>query len=117
MPITPWYLGDTMPIWKLSLIPDTGAFNVSTLGPSNFSLLIKNIDTIPSTETSGTGIFSNVTAAVMNGASIAAPAYVEYLPSSTDVANLGNYVLFVIVTFSSGATQTFSVGTWKVVAK
>jgi hypothetical protein len=117
MPITPWFKGDTMPIWKISLIPDTGYFDVSTLSPTNFSLLIKNTDAMPATETAGTGIFSNVTAAVTNGNVIVSHAYVEYLASSADVANLGNFVLFVIVTFAGGATETFSVGPWQVVTK
>ena len=106
-----------MPIWKISLVPDTGTFDVSTLGPSNFSLLIRNTDDVPATETNGTGIFSNVTAAVTSGATIVSHASVQYLASSADVATLGNYILFVIVTFAGGGTETFSVGTWKVVAK
>jgi hypothetical protein len=117
MPISPWFKGDTMPIWKFQLIPDSGVFNVFGLTASNFSLLIKNIDTMPPTETTGTGIFSNVTPAVTNGNVIISHAYVEYWPSFADVANLGNFVLFVVVTFPSGGTGTFSVGSWQVVTK
>jgi hypothetical protein len=117
MSINPWYRGDTMPIWKISLIPDTGTFDISALGPSNFSLIIRNIDDIPQSDTVGTGIFSNVTAAVLSGATIISHASVQYLASSSDVATLGNFVLFVIVAFPGGSTETFSIGSWQVIAR
>jgi len=106
-----------MPIWKISLVPDTGTFDVSMLVPSNFSLLIRNTDDIPATETNGTGVFSNVTPAVYTGAAITSHASVQYLVSAADVANLGNYMLFLTVTFPSGGIETFAMGAWKVVVK
>jgi hypothetical protein len=44
MPISPWYKGDTAPTWTFQLIPDSGAFSIAGLSPSNFSLIIRNVD-------------------------------------------------------------------------
>lgn len=117
MPITPWHQGDRMPIWRLSLVPDTGTFDVSGLTPANFALLIKNSSATPTTTTAGTGVFSNVAAAVLSGSTITSHASVQYLPSAADVATLGDYEVFVVVTFPGSLVQTLSIGDWEVIAK
>ena len=117
MPISPWYRGDTVPTWTFQLIPDTGAFSITGLATSNFSLIIRNVDDIPPVDTTGTGTFSNLTAATLNGSIVTTPASVQYAPSSADVANLGNFQLFVIVTYAGGATQTLNAGPWQVIAR
>lgn len=117
MPISPWYKGDTVPTWTFLLIPDTGAFSVAQLTPSNFSLVIRNVDNVPPVDTAGTGIFSNLTAATLNGSVVITPASILYAPSVADTSTLGNFQLFVVATYSGGATQTFTVGSWKVIAR
>lgn len=119
MPISPWYKGDQAPTWTLQLIPDTSAFSITGLSPSNFSLIIRNVDDVPPVDTTGTGTFSNLTAAVLNGSVVTTPASIQYTPSPADVANLGNYQLFVIVTYGTygNPTQTFTVGPWQVIAR
>ncbi len=117
MPISPWYKGDTAPTWTFQLIPDTGAFSTSGLSTSNFNLIIRNTDDVPPVDSNGTGIFSNLTAATLSGSIVTTPASVQYTPSSADVASLGNYQLFVIVTYAPGVTQTFNAGPWQVIAR
>lgn len=113
MAITPWYKGDTLPAWVIQLVPDSGVFNVTSLSPSNFSLIIRNTDTVPPTDTTGAGTFS----ALIAGTSTSSPASITYAPSNADVGTLGNYIILVVVTFSGGATETFNLGTWQVIAK
>lgn len=108
MPITPWYKGDLVPLWTIQLVPDSGVFNVSGLAPSSFALFIKNTDT--GVETNGGGTFSSITAATTT-----TPASVQYAPSTADVGTLGNFTLFVVVTFPAGH-ETFSLGSWQVVS-
>jgi hypothetical protein len=119
MPISPWYKGDTAPTWTFQLIPDSGAFSIIGLSPSNFSLIIRNVDDVPPVDTNGTGSFSNLTAATLNGSVVTTPASIQYVPSAADVANLGNFQLFVIVTYNiaGNPTQTFTVGPWQVIAR
>ncbi len=117
MSLSPWYKGDTAPAWTFQLIPDTGAFSITGLSTSNFSLIIRNTDDVPPVDSNGTGTFSNLTAATLNGSIVTTPASVQYSPSSADVANLGNFQLFVIVTYSGGATQTINAGSWQVIAR
>lgn len=108
MAITPWYQGDTVPAWTIPLVLDTGVFNTSLLSPSNFALLIRNTDT--NVETTGTGVFSSLTAA-----SGSTPAQIAYAPSTTDTSTPGNYALFIAVTYPSGAVETLSLGAWQVI--
>ncbi|GCE14196.1 hypothetical protein [Tengunoibacter tsumagoiensis] len=110
MAISPWYKGDTAPSWTISLIPDSGTINVASLSPSSFTLLIKNTDN--GVEVVGSGTFSAITAA-----SGSTPASVVYQPSSADVASLGNYVLFLVISFPGGFTETLSIGVFQVIAK
>jgi hypothetical protein len=110
MAITPWYRGDTLPAWPISLTTDSGSINVTSLSSSNFSMLIHNSDT--GVETTGTGSFTNLTAA-----SGSTPASILYQPSSADVATLGNYILFVVITWPGGGIETLSLGTWQVIPK
>jgi hypothetical protein len=119
MPISPWYKGDTAPIWTFQLIPDSGAFNITGLSPSNFSLIIRNVDDVPPVDATGTGTFSNLTAATLNGSVVITPASIQYVPSTADVANLGNFQLFVVATYpiAGNPTQTFTVGPWQVIAR
>jgi hypothetical protein len=112
--ITPWYKGDTSPAWTIQLTPDSGVFSTTGLSTSNFSLIIRNVDSVPPTDTAGTGSFSNLVA----GTSVSSPSTITYAPGSADVANLGDYILLVVVTYpGSGATQTFNLGSWQVIAK
>ncbi len=112
---TPWYQGDTQPIWTLALTPDSGPFVITGLSTSNFALLLRNTDTL--VDTNGTGAFSNLTAAVMNGNTVTAPASIQYQLSSADVATPGNFALYLVVTYPGGGVETFSLGPWQVVVK
>lgn len=108
--ITPWYQGDTFP-WTIPLTLDNNApFSITSLSTSNFSLLIKNTDANPPSEVSGTGTFSNLTAASGN-----TPASIIYTPSSADTSTLGNFALFIVVNYPNGTKQTLSIGAWQVV--
>lgn len=117
MSISPWYKGDTMPIWTFALVPDSGAFNVTGLSTSNFALIIRNVDDVPPVDNNGTGIFSNLMAATMSGNTIITPAFVQYAPSSADVVNLGNFQLLIVITYPGGGIQTINAGPWQVIAK
>lgn len=110
MALSPWYQGDTLP-WTLPLTLDNNATFVTTsLTPSNFALLIRNTDANPPSEVSGTGVFTNLIAA-----SGSTPAQITYAPSSADVATLGNFALFIVVTYPNSTVQTLSIGAWQVV--
>lgn len=110
MGITPWYVGDTAPAWTIPLTLDNGVFSVSSLTPSNFVLLIHNNDT--NVENNGTGTFQSLVAA-----SGTTPASIVYVPSSTDTATLGNYTLFIVVTYPNSSVQTLLLGAWQVIPK
>jgi hypothetical protein len=115
MAISPWYRGDTLPTWTLQLVPDSGPFSIDGLSTSNFSFIIRNVDDVPPVDTAGTGTFSSLTAAVMTGLIVTTPATIQYAPSAADVATLGNFQLFVIVTYNGSATQTLTIGPWHVI--
>lgn len=108
--ITPWYVGDTAPAWTIPLTLDTGAFNTSSLTTSNFALLIRNTDADPPTEITGTGTFTNLIAA--SGTML---AQITYIPSLSDTSTLGNFALFIVVTYPNTTIQTLSLGAWQVV--
>jgi hypothetical protein len=107
MPITPWPKGNLVPPWVISLIPDTGTVNTTSLVVGNFSLRILNTNL--GTETTGVGTFSNITAAAGS-----TPASVTYQVAAADVATLGMFHLWLDVTFSTGV-QSFDLGPWQVV--
>lgn len=110
MAITPWYVGDTAPAWTIPLTLDNGAFSTSSLSVSNFALLIRDTDADPPSEITGTGTFTNLVAA-----SGTTPAQITYIPSSADTSTLGNYALFIVVTYPNSTVQTLSLGAWQVV--
>jgi hypothetical protein len=115
--ITPWYIGDTAPTWTVQLIPDSGAFNVTGLTTGSFSLLFRNLTA--GTETTGTGTFSSIVAAVTSTVGgvlvVTSPATINYSVATGDAASAGNYQVLIKVTFSSGAVQTLNLGSWQVV--
>ncbi|HET8911894.1 MAG TPA: hypothetical protein VFN23_10545, partial [Ktedonobacteraceae bacterium] len=101
MGISPWYRTSSpiSPIWTILLVPDTGSFNVAGLAPSNFALLLRNLDT--GVETTGQGTFSNIQAATT-----ISPASVQYQLATADV-NLGHFRVWVEVTLSTGGIEPF----------
>lgn len=118
MAITPWFQGDTLPAWNIQLSTDSGTINTSGLSDANFSLIIRNTDLQSNPDRAGTGVFSNLTAAVMQGNVVITPASILYQLSSADSATLGNYVILVVITYpNSAGTETLSLGTWQVIPK
>lgn len=114
MAITPWTQGNLAPSWVISLVPDSGSVTVSGLVTTNFSLRIRNNNL--ATETTGAGFFSNITAAVVSGGVVTTPASVQYQLAAADVSTIGNFTLWVDVTFSNGV-ESFALGFWQVVAE
>lgn len=100
--ITPWYVGKTAPIWNIALVPDSGVLGIGGLSPTNFSLLIKNLDT--GDETAGQGTFSNLVAATINSVTgaITTPTSIQYQLVSADVTSPGNFTVAIIITLSDG---------------
>lgn len=99
---SPWPQGDTFDPWTFDLEPDSGTFSIAGLSPPNFTLHMRNISN--GVETQGSGTFTNLVAA--SGVN---PAMITYNQSTADVANLGNFEVWLILT-SGGKTQTFSLG-------
>jgi hypothetical protein len=118
MPISPWYLGQLAPAWTIQLVPDTGYVNVTGLTTNSFSLRIRDLD--KGTETTGQGTFSNIVAAVTttvqpgNQIVVVSHASVQFQPVTADV-NLGNYELWVDVTFSNGKQPFLIQQIWQVI--
>jgi hypothetical protein len=112
--ISSWPLGDTLPVWKISLVPDSGAFDVTGLSAGNFSMILHNRDT--GVETAGAGTFSSVTAAVITNGVVVTPAYVQYTLGAADVATASTNSIYIVIT-SSGKTQTFRISEWDVVPR
>ena len=119
MPITPWPLGNTAPLWTIPLIPDTGYFDVTSLVVGNFSLRMHN--TNANTVTTGVGTFSNIIPAVFTGSGptlvVTSPAQVTYSPNAADVGTAGTFILWVDITLPSGRVQSLKIGNWQVVAE
>lgn len=118
MAITPWPLGNRASSWLFLLALDSGIFSTTGLTTSNFTLYILNKDVVGATPVAGTGTFSNLTAGSIASGSIAAtPATITYAPSATDVGTLGNFHLYIDVSYGGGIIQTLEIGDWQVVPK
>jgi hypothetical protein len=88
------------------------------MGPGNFALLMRNLDT--GAETAGMGTFSNVTLATTTTSggitTITAPASVQYQVAAAEVI-VGHYRNTVFVTLIGGGVQPFMIEEdWQVVA-
>jgi len=109
MGINTWYVGDTVPLLTIQLVPDSGFIDLTGLAPANFTLLIRNLNV---GETSGVGTFSSVTQATVTNGVVTAPASVKYQFAVSE-AVVGLYHLYVRIQFASGQ-QTFDAGLWQV---
>jgi hypothetical protein len=89
MAITPWYVGMTATPLAITLLTDSSTVNLGSTQASALSMIFKNTDSAQLTETTGTGTFTILAVS---------PAIVQYVFSSADVANPGNYQLIVKVT-------------------
>jgi hypothetical protein len=105
MGISPWTLGDGKPPWTFGLEPDSGPLDITGLTTSDFSLIMLNISNQQST--TGTGAFSNLTAAYNVN-----PAQITYALSSTDAALLGMYDVRVVIKKGTINQRTFNFGVW-----
>lgn len=115
MSISPWYktATPTAPIWTVSLVPDSGSFSIANLSSINFSMLFKNLDT--GMETTGVGVFSNLTATSTNSFGVAVPASIQYQVDASEVV-LGRFQPVVLVTLSNGIQPFFFDDVWEVVS-
>lgn len=92
------------PIWQISLVPDSGTFNVTGLTTGSFAMLFKNLDS--GAETNGIGTFSNIVAASTLSNGVTVPASVQYQVNSSEVI-IGRYRPVVLVTLGNGGIEPF----------
>lgn len=85
-----WYVGMTAPIWDIPLATDAGNENLTGITTSNITMIFRNTNVRPSTDTVGTGTFyiKNVY-----------PGELYYKPSIADVANPFSGFLIVRILF------------------
>ena len=108
MGISPWNVGDGQPPWTFELEPDSGAFSIAELTPSNFTLVMKNMSN--QTFANGTGTFSGLTAASGN-----TPAMITYTLSAADAQNSGFQDMRVVANMDTPNQRTFKFGVWECV--
>ncbi len=88
--ITPWYTGQLLPVWTISLVDDNGN-PVNLTGAQSVALSFMRADNV---ETAGAGV-----------AGFGSPltgGQVTYAPAAADVTTAGMFRVFVKVTFSGG---------------
>src|SRR5579859_1666575 len=107
MPNTGWYKGDRKPFWDLLIEPDSGAFDITGLTTSDFTLQFIDINNNRSVIV-GTGTFSSLTAA--SGSN---PASIIYAPSAADVGTTGIYEIRLVVDSGTANQRTFLQGLWQ----
>jgi hypothetical protein len=87
--ITPWYTGQLLPTWTLSLVNDVGA-PVNLTGATAVSLsFVKG-----SNVSAGAGVGAIVSPVTLG--------QVTYAPAAADVTTPGTYQVFVEVTYPAG---------------
>lgn len=106
MGISPWSAGDGKPPWLFSLDPDSGAFDITGLSVSDFTLVMINMSNKQSTN--GTGTFSDLLAADGN-----IPASIVYQLSTADAANIGMQDMRIVVKEGTSSQETFRFGIWE----
>lgn len=105
MAISPWYVGQRLPIWSMSLQRDNGT-SVDLTGVSGGSLALKLVNRSTAAVTTATGtptIFA------------ANPAIVQFAPSSADVTTAGSFSARLWVTWAGGI-EVFDAGIWDILA-
>lgn len=101
MAISPWPSGATLPVWAVTITDDTGA--AVNLTNATITLLIRNVNNTSGVSGAGTWTITNATA-----------GQATYSWAAADSANVGSYMLTVIITFSNGVIKTDPV-LWQVV--
>jgi hypothetical protein len=104
MGISPWYVGQVLPLWQITLTPDTGTSDVTGLYSSAFTM--RFINTLTSAEIVGEGTFSIIQAN---------PAIVQYQLATSDVTTPGTYTVLVEVDYPG--IDVFSLGTWQLLPR
>lgn len=97
-----WYVGMTVPPLKIPLNTDSGVDDISMLNTSNITVKLRNLNTVPQTDTTGQGtirILSNK------------PAIISYQFHVNDVATAGQFELVVIGHFPDSIDGLASAGT------
>jgi|SRR5579859_5198901 len=92
MGISPWQVGQLLPLWQDTITGDNGAAIPLTGG--TVTGILHNTVTGQDTPLTGTFLITN-----------AALGQVQYTWSAADVAVAGNYVIVRTVTFSGGALK------------
>lgn len=106
MGISPTYKTATpiAPLWQISLVPDSGTFDITGLSTSNFAMLFKDLDS--GQETNGIGTFSSLVAAQTLSSGVVVPASIRYQVAATEVI-ISRKRPVVLVTVGNGGIEPF----------
>lgn len=103
MALSPWYVGQTLPIASLTFQDDGG--NALNLTGGTLSVIIHSVSGAAS-DTAGAGTFNTTNAAL---------GQATYTWAAADVATAGTYTLIFKVTYSGGVVICDPI-TWQVLA-
>lgn len=87
--ITPWYAGQTLPIWPITITPDSGTLDLTNLSSTALKLRFINKNTLQ--EYLGTGAVS-----IIQNSN---PAKIQYAPVANDSAIIGTYKILLEITY------------------
>lgn len=113
MGITPWYYGQSLPIWTVNITPDTGRFDLTGMTSSNLALRFINTRTLAEWVGTGTlNIVQNNPAIISYGVVAADTSSIQFV-SNTEMLN----ILLEVTYPNNAGFDVFNMGTWEVVAR
>lgn len=95
MGISPMYVGNRLPYMSVPIATDSGVFPLTDRVPSDFRLIMHNLSSGAITDGAGSFVVTNASAGLCT-----------YRWAAEDVANEGDFKLFVVITID-GIDQTF----------
>jgi hypothetical protein len=108
MSISPWNQFDTEPPWKFALLLDSKPLPLTGLTLSNFQFIMH--PTNGSQEIVGTGTFSDLLTSDPTFPGTPPPPSIIYHESRLDVSVIGQYRVWIVVTFTDGEQETLFLG-------